>query len=405
MLAERGWESVVACPPGGDLAATAQAAGARWVRWDATRSPGRSSLAEARALARVVEEVRPDVVHLHSSKAGLAGRLLGRSGVPVVLTPHAWSWHGTSGPVARAARTWERAAARRADVVLCCGSDEVDEGVAAGVRPHRWDVLANTVDPDALPPLDRAAARSRLGVPADRAVVVCAARVSHQKGQDVLFEAWRAAAPDATLVLVGAVADRDRILALAPPGTVVVVPASRTDVLLWCGAADLVVAPSRYEGLSLAALEAAAMGAPVLATDVGGMREALTGTPARLLPTEDALALAAAISDGLVRRAELALTATSAAADLRQRLRTRWADNADHLDRLYRELVITHAPVVPSVAPRSRAATSARPPSVLPTAPGTTERPVPPAHDRAPRPDVHHLTPTSVGGVPAGGSR
>ncbi len=404
MLAAEGWDTVVACPPGGELAHAAESAGAQWVRWDASRAPGPSAMREARALARVVEQVRPDVVHLHSSKAGLAGRLVRGHGVPVVFTPHAWSWLGATGPVSVAALGWERLAAGRASAVMCGAADEARAGRAAGLGAARWEVLTNVVDVDDLPPVGRDAARGELGLAPTRALVVCPARVSHQKGQDTLFEAWRRAAPEAQLVLVGSMAGDEGILATAPPGTMVVTPRSRTEALLWCAAADLVVAPSRYETLSLAVLEAAAMGAPVLASDVGGMREALVGTPASILPPEDAGALAAALTDALARCSELAAAAERSAPLVRRRLRSTWLAGAGQLDRLYRDLITAHVSPVPSISALSRAATTA----VSATSPSrlrTPARPVPRHHDRALSPDVHHPAPVSSGAAPSGGSR
>lgn len=404
MLAAEGWDTVVACPPGGELSAAAEAAGARWVRWDAGRAPGPSAMREARSLARLVQEVRPDVVHLHSSKAGLAGRLLRRHGVPVVFTPHAWSWLGASGPVSVAALGWERLAARWASAVMCGAADEARAGRAAGLRAARWEVLTNVVDVDDLPPSDRAAAHVELGLAPTRPLVVCPARVSHQKGQDTLFEAWRRATPDAQLVLVGSMAGDDGILAAAPPGTIVATPRSRHEALLWCAAADLVVAPSRYETLSLAVLEAAAVGAPVLATDVGGMREALLGTPATILPSEDAEALAAALTDGLARRQELAAAAGRSAPLVRRRLRSSWSAGAGQLDRLYRDLIAAHVSPVPSTISLTRAAAS--PVSATSSSPHrASARPTPRHHDRATSPDVHHPAPVSSRALPAGGSR
>src|SRR5207237_9746544 len=71
----RGWTVTVACPDRGWLSTAARRAGANVVPWEATRSPGPSVLAETRRLRQIIDQVSPDVVHLHSSKAGMAGRL------------------------------------------------------------------------------------------------------------------------------------------------------------------------------------------------------------------------------------------------------------------------------------------------------------------------------------------
>lgn len=291
----------------------------------------------------------------------------------------------------------------RTDALLLCGDDEAVEGVDAGVEATRSEVLGNVIDPRDLPPSDRAAARDALGVAHRDPVVVCAARLSHQKGQDVLFEAWARAGRPGVLVLVGALKGAPALVDQLPPGTTVVIPASRRDVLLWCAAADVVVAPSRYEGMSLGVLEAAAMGAPVVATDVGGMRQALAGTPATFVRPEDPAALAAALTGAVEARAELAETAARAAVVLRARLAHDWSAGAQRLDALYRDLtglpaaVEAHLPVAP--------ATTDQLPAHVPGSHRGAPLAAPREHDRARPPAVRHHSPAVVGNIPVGGSR
>ena len=71
----RGWRVIVACPSGGQLATELTAAGVPRLHWPATRSPSVDTLGETQRLRRLIGQVDPDVVHLHSAKAGLAGRL------------------------------------------------------------------------------------------------------------------------------------------------------------------------------------------------------------------------------------------------------------------------------------------------------------------------------------------
>ncbi|MGB0100594.1 MAG: exopolysaccharide biosynthesis polyprenyl glycosylphosphotransferase, partial [Nocardioides sp.] len=92
----RGWTVTVACPSSGWLADASRTSGAQVVRWEASRNPGPGLLREIRRLRRIVNETRPDVVHLHSAKAGMAGRLLLRGVVPTILQPHAWSFQAVS---------------------------------------------------------------------------------------------------------------------------------------------------------------------------------------------------------------------------------------------------------------------------------------------------------------------
>jgi glycosyltransferase involved in cell wall biosynthesis len=297
----RGHHVVVACPPHGMLPERARALGVEVVAWPARRQPGPATLGEARRLARIVAATRPDLVHLHSAKAGLAGRLGVRGRRPTLFQPHAWSFHAATGPVRAGALGWERLAARWTDRVLAVSAAEAEEGRAAGIvaavarTPNGVDTDRFTVSgPD-----DRAAARAALGL-ADVPTAVCVGRLCPQKGQDLAIVAWsrvRAAVPDATLVLVGDGPDEAALAAAAGPG--VRLAGAQRDVVPWLAAADLAVAPSRWEGQSLALLEAMASGLPVVASDVAGVRESLAPDGGSVVPAGDADAFAAAVADHL----------------------------------------------------------------------------------------------------------
>jgi glycosyltransferase involved in cell wall biosynthesis len=314
----RGWDVAVACPPDGALPAELDRLGVTRLAWQAGRAPGRSSLDEARRLAELVGRYRPDVVHLHASKAGLAGRLAVRRRLPTVFQPHAWSWHAVAGPVRRASIAWERFAARWTDLVVCVGAGEAEEGRAMGVR-GRYTVVRNGVDLDRFRPAGdgaRAAARAALGVAVDAPLAVCVGRVTRQKGQDILVPAWRRVrqdCPDAELTLVG---DGDLVPALRSldvPG--VRFAGAMADVRPWLAAADVVVLPSRWEGLPFTAIEALASGRPVVASAVAGLTEVVTHTVGALVPPDDPERLAAAVAARLADRA-LARVEGAAAARL-----------------------------------------------------------------------------------------
>jgi glycosyltransferase involved in cell wall biosynthesis len=296
---ERGHDVVVACPPRGPLAGEVDQVGARHAPWSAHRAPGPASAGEARRLGRVVRAAGPDLVHLHSSKAGLAGRLALRGRIPTVFQPHAWSFF-VGGMTGVAALRWERFAARWTHAFVCVSDAEREAGERAGIH-GRLAVIPNAVDVDAFTHAgedDRRAAKSGLGLP-DAPLVVCVGRLSRQKGQDVLLRAWptiRTRVPDARLVLVGDGPDDQRLRSLATAGVEFV--GRRDDVPEWLAASDVVTLPSRWEGMSLSMLEAMALGRSVVATDVPGAREALSGGAGEVVPVDDERALA----DALVER-------------------------------------------------------------------------------------------------------
>lgn len=339
-----GLRPVVACPPDGPLAAGASTAGARVWAWPAERAPGPRLGREVLAARRLIRTCAPDVIHAHSAKAGLAGRLAVRGRVPTVFQPHAWSFEALEGRAAGLATAWERFGARWSDRILCVSESERLAGQRAGITA-RWSVIHNGIDLGRFRPpgADAAvAARASLaplaGVPPEVPLVVCVGRLSRQKGQDVLLRAWQAAATGgARLVLVGEGPYGEELRRTAPPG--VLFTGASTDVRPWIHAADLLVLPSRWEGMALAPLEAMACGTPVLLTDVDGARESLPPghLPHCLVPPEDPAALAAALTALLgdpALRTELGRTGQSRTRAVFDVTRT-----AGAVLRLYEELV------------------------------------------------------------------
>ncbi|MFF1378389.1 glycosyltransferase [Streptomyces sp. NPDC058308] len=296
----------VACPPEGLLPAVlgALGPGVRVHPWAATRSPGPGLRAEIRDLKRIVDATGPALVHAHSAKAGLAARLALRGAVPTVFQPHAWSFEAVGGVTALLARRWERSAARWTARIVCVSEAEWVTGLRAGINGS-YTVVPNGVDTGRFRPATPG------GPPGARVpLVVCVGRLCRQKGQDVLLRAWPAVAarvPEARLVLVGDGPDADRLRARAGPR--VAFAGEAADAAPWYRAADVVVLPSRWEGMALAPLEAMACARPVVVTDVDGARESLPRTDRghALVPPEDpgalARALVAVLRDGELRDA------------------------------------------------------------------------------------------------------
>lgn len=322
-----GWRIGVVCPPEGELGSRIADAGAALFPWHATRQPGRSIVAEAVRLRRIVAGFRPDVVHLHSAKAGLAGRLAVRGTMPTVFQPHGWSWLAVDGVTAAITTRWERSAMRWTDLLVCVGEGEAAQASAAGVRGPLV-VVRNGVDLErfrSVTGAERLAARVAVGVGPEVDLVVCIGRLTRQKGQDVLLRSWptvRAGHPAAELALVG---PGDVVGFHAPstvPGVRFVGPVD--DVRPWLSAADLVVFPSRWEGMSLGLLEAMASGRSTIVSDIPGLADVVDDRVGATVPADDELSLAEAIlarvRDPGLRDAEGRAAAEFAIAQLDQRL-------------------------------------------------------------------------------------
>ena len=307
----RGYHPVVACPGSTPLSDRVRALGAEQRDWAATRSPGPGVPDEVRRLHRIIDDVRPDLVHLHSSKAGLAGRLAMRGARPTVFQPHGWSFQATTGPLRRATIAWERVGSRWADRILCVSEGEAAEAGEIGIRPDRLAVVSNGVDlsrwPAALPQ-DRADARRLLGLDPTGPLAVSVGRLSRQKGQDLLVAAWpsvRASVAGARLYLIGDGPDRADLAAAIGTESGIVLFGASADVPTWLAAADVVVMASRWEGMSLSVLEAAAVGRSLVVTDVAGMLDVVgvgAGAAGAVVSLEPGDTLAARLAEAVALR-------------------------------------------------------------------------------------------------------
>lgn len=321
-LRASGWDVVVACPDEGDLAGWCEEAGIPRVHWESQRSPFAGVAQESAALRNIVGTQAPDVVMLHSSKAGLDGRLTLRGKVPTVFVPHAWSFDATTGKAAAAALTWERLAAWRwTDLVFCVSAAEYQRGVKSRVRAT-YQVTRNGVDLEALRRLtetapDRTQLAASLGLSPATRLAVCLGRLTEQKGQDVLAAAWpMVPGGDARhLVVIGdGPLEDDLRTCTAGDATVTLAGAlPRSDAMAWLAAADVVCVPSRWEGMALVPLEALAVGTPVVGSDVTGLREAVSSDVGELVAPDDPAALSAALSSWLSLDADDRHRARSAA--------------------------------------------------------------------------------------------
>lgn len=261
----------------------------------------------AHTVRRAVRRHQPfDIVHLHSSRAGLVGRAIDM-GLPVVFQPHGWSFHPLHGAWRQVAIRLERQLAGRGSGLVYCSARERSSGYEAGIGSARSVVALNapSVEPLRGAEPDRSLARQRLGLPDGVAVYAFLGRIAPQKAPDRLWRAWqevRRRDPEALLLILGdgPVPDLPGIL---PFGFV-------DDVPGYLDASDAMVLLSRWEGLPLAVLDAMARGVPVVASqetidldDLGGAGIVVDGDS----PTEVADAL-------LARRAGTPLWRREAAA-------------------------------------------------------------------------------------------
>lgn len=336
-LVEAGHAVTVAGPQATDDDFGFTAVGARFVAVEIKDRPHPRE--DARAVTRVRHLAEhADVVHAHGLRAGgIAVLALRRSSVPLAVTLHnALLVRGLrGGPVSAAYAVLERMVARGARVVLGVSADLEERLRQLGASDVRHAVVPA---PEAGPVRGQPEqVRAELGL-AERRLVVCVARLAEQKGLPLLLDAAALLRDDRVLVVVAGDGPlRDRLQGRIDDERLPVrLLGWRDDVPDLLTAADVVVSSAVWEGQPLAVQQALHAGAAIVATDVGGTREA-TADAAVLVPYGDPQRLAAAVrdllDDGQARR------------QLQQRARERAARLPDADDafraalELYRDLL------------------------------------------------------------------
>ncbi len=257
-----------------------------------------------RKLADILERHRVDVLHVRGLTmlvdAVVAAEWAGH--VPTVSSFHGFEdadasiTHGIRRKVLREALLRCRlrwAVSRSAADAACRGFY---------LHPDAFDVVENGVDTDVFAPAaDRAALRTRLGIPAEAFVLLSVGNIKPVKGHDTLIEAMsRIECRGSIVALVGEDHSHGAIsrrIAERGLSGVVRCVGSTDDVLPWYQAADAFVLPSRFEGLSNALLEAMSCGLAVAATAVGGNRDVVEhGVCGLLTSVDDPAALADALA-------------------------------------------------------------------------------------------------------------
>jgi len=303
-------------------------------------APGADSMALAR-FAGIVRDVRADLIHAHSSKAGAIARLakLASPRVPVLYTPHGYAFAGYfSRPAERLAyRAVERVLAPIASRVVCVCEAEARLARAIG-PPSRVRVNHNGIGPPGAGTVDSGVAELSGRGP----VIGAVSLLRSGKGLETLIAAVPrvvASHPQAQVAIVGEGPDLDRLEAQARAlgvGHAVRFLGASAQPLGALRGFDLFVHPSWAEAFPYVVLEAMSLSVPIVASDVGGIGEAvIDGESGLLIPPRDERMLARALIDLLDHPSQAARLAESALGRVsREFTRERMIDR---LSELYEE--------------------------------------------------------------------
>jgi glycosyltransferase involved in cell wall biosynthesis len=308
-------------------------------------------------LRAVIREWRPDVVHTHSSKAGILGRDAGwRERVPcVVHTIHGLPFHPYE-------KWWrnaiyvasERRAAKRCHRIICVAEAMRDQSLAKRIgRPAQYDIVYSGMEIESFlrPRWKRAVVRAELGLADDDFVLGTVARLAELKGHDDLLDALGASMkenPSLKLLWVGDGWWRGRLIArVRDMGlerqvlTTGLVPSE--EVSKWLCAMDALAHPSYREGLPRTVPQALLSAVPVIAYDVDGAREVC-------IPGETGVLVNAGDRDGLRAATQWMIDHPAERRELAERGRKLCGSRFDaaimveRLENIYAQCLDQHSP-------------------------------------------------------------
>jgi glycosyltransferase involved in cell wall biosynthesis len=237
-------------------------------------------------LAKMMRNGRYHVVHTHSSKAGVLGRVAAKMArVPVIVhTVHGWSFHQQLTP--RKLRFYvalEKIGDWCGHAAILVAEQDRAKGLAQGIRAADYVVIRSGIELDRFghPQIPPAEMRRQLGIPADALVVGSVTRLSPQKAPLDLIEAFahiQGQFPDAWFVVVGDGPLRPEVEArsqqLGLTGRVILT-GLRRDVPELLAAMDIFALSSLWEGLPRVLPQAMASGLPIVCTRADGTAEAI----------------------------------------------------------------------------------------------------------------------------------
>jgi len=249
----------------------------------------------------ILRSIRPEIVHVHTSKAGLLGMIAAWiAAVRVkVFTIHGFRWVTKEGMSRRVIKVSNRVTCSLADRVFCVSKSNLDLGIGDNIcRIEKAKVVCegsiNGVDAmgrfNPEKEHNSRAIRKGLGIPENSFVFGFVGRIVRDKGIEELAAAWRSIRrdfSDVNLMLVGKAESGDPVseetLSFLKKDERVHFTGFRPEVAPYYGAMDAFVLPSHREGFPVTPLEASAMGLPVIASNIRGCMDAVVNDKTGIL--------------------------------------------------------------------------------------------------------------------------
>jgi glycosyltransferase involved in cell wall biosynthesis len=245
-----------------------------------------------RELREAVRECKPEIIHTHTFKAGLIGRLV-RGKHKHIHTFHGHLFDDSSFSLLekKVITLAEKFLARRTDVLVSVGQNvgQVLRDAGIGID-KRWVSIAPGVEP--LPLTNRSDARISLSLPESVIIIGWMARMAPVKNPQLLLEVAKQL-PEVQFVMAGGGDLLESIKTKAPKNVKVI---GWADAAIFWSAVDIAISTSENEGMPIALIEAQLAGVPVIATNVGSNGEVIQDGVTGLIAIQRADALVAAVS-------------------------------------------------------------------------------------------------------------
>ena len=267
------------------------------------------SLAFSR-LKKIIKNGSFDLVHTHTSKAGILGRLAARAcGVPSIHTPHGHIFYGYFGPLLTNLFVHaERLMARHTEKIISLTNIETSESLEKGIgTPDQYTTIHSGVPLASfrdINPASGAALRKQMGIDESAFVFVSIGRLVPVKGFDILLKAFAEAIftnKNTCLIVAGDGDEKSRLESMAVDLGIadrVKFTGTLQDVRPALSSANVFVLASRNEGMGRVFVEAMAAGLPAIGTTVGGIPTLIDpGNTGWLVPPENPSALATALNE------------------------------------------------------------------------------------------------------------
>jgi glycosyltransferase involved in cell wall biosynthesis len=269
-----------------------------------------------RQLKKIIVEIKPDIIHTHTFKAGYITRIKKQS-VPVIHTFHGHLLDDPefTGFKSKVIITLEKYMAKKTSRLVTVGNRVADELIENGIGTQsQYISIAPGVV--ALSPTKRIDALTNLGISDNgQPIIGWIARVTGVKNPMRAIEVARLI-PNAHFVIAGGGDLLDQVKAAAPSNVTVTGWAKAEDLL---GASDIILSTSENEGMPVALIEAQLAGKPVVATDVGSVSEVIANHETGLVTNKNSGSIAAAVNSLILdthKRTQMGQAATTRARQL-----------------------------------------------------------------------------------------